>query len=94
MSPLKISLFSSINKGHTALSIDLYQSSKSEVSSWYQMNVNIIFFCLAVQKGFIDIAEILLAHHADVNYQSSSGKNAVMVAAYAGSCFFTIIIFL
>eukprot|EP00794_Sanderia_malayensis_P016795 gene16795-18490_t len=39
---------------------------------------------IAVQKGYINMAEILLAHHADVNYQSSSGKTAAMVAAYAG----------
>lgn len=28
--------------------------------------------------------QILIDNHADVNYQSNGGKNALMVAAYAG----------
>ena len=38
-----------------------------------------------VQKGYNGLAKILIDSHADVNYQSNGGKNALMVAAYAGN---------
>lgn len=40
---------------------------------------------IAIQKGYLDLVEILLAHNAEVNYQSMGGKSAFMVAAYGGN---------
>ena len=47
----------------------------------------IFLYLPSVQKGHHDIARILLEHHADVDYQSNGGKNALMVAAYTGNLF-------
>ena len=44
-----------------------------------------LLLTFTVQKGYNRIAQILIDNHADVNFQSNGGKNALMVAAYAGT---------
>lgn len=36
------------------------------------------------QRGYVDVARVLLESSADVNFQSSSGKTALMMACYSG----------
>ncbi|XP_070540511.1 fibronectin type 3 and ankyrin repeat domains protein 1-like [Ptychodera flava] len=38
----------------------------------------------AAQKGYINIVDVLIQHRADVNFQNDSGKNALMLACFAG----------
>ena len=49
------------------------------------------FFCftLVAQRGYVEVARVLLENSADVNFQSSSGKTALMMACFSGSnaCF-------
>lgn len=39
---------------------------------------------VAAQRGYVDVARVLLESSADVNFQSSSGKTALMMACYSG----------
>ena len=46
-----------------------------------------MFFCcfhIVAQRGYVDVARVLLESSADVNFQSSSGKTALMMACYSG----------
>lgn len=40
---------------------------------------------IAAQKGYVDVARVLLETGADVNFQSSSGKTALMMACFSGN---------
>ena len=37
------------------------------------------------QRGYLDVAKVLLENSADVNFQSKSGKTALMMAAFSGT---------
>jgi len=36
------------------------------------------------QRGYVEVARVLLDNGADVNFQSSSGKTALMMASFSG----------
>jgi len=36
------------------------------------------------QRGYVEVAKVLLDNGADVNFQSSSGKTALMMASFSG----------
>lgn len=36
------------------------------------------------QRGYVEVAKVLLENGADVNFQSSSGKTALMMASFSG----------
>jgi len=36
------------------------------------------------QRGYAEVARVLLDNGADVNFQSSSGKTALMMASFSG----------
>ena len=38
----------------------------------------------AAQRGYVEVARVLLENGADVNFQSSSGKTALMMASFSG----------
>ena len=44
----------------------------------------VFFFHIVAQRGYVDVARVLLESSADVNFQSSSGKTALMMACYSG----------
>ena len=37
------------------------------------------------QKGYLDVAKVLLENSADVNFQSKSGKTPLMMASFSGT---------
>ncbi|XP_067054501.1 fibronectin type 3 and ankyrin repeat domains protein 1-like isoform X2 [Acropora muricata] len=40
---------------------------------------------IAAQKGYVDVAKVLLENSADVNFQSKSGKTPLMMASFSGN---------
>lgn len=40
---------------------------------------------ITAQRGYVDVARVLLETGADVNFQSSSGKTALMMACFSGN---------
>ena len=41
-------------------------------------------FLPAAQRGYVEVARVLIENSADVNFQSTSGKTPLMMASFSG----------
>ena len=46
--------------------------------------LTVSFITTLAQRGYVEVARVLLDNGADVNFQSSSGKTALMMASFSG----------
>ena len=56
--------------------------AKLVITLWAVLTV--FFVTTLAQRGYVEVARVLMDNGADVNFQSSSGKTALMMASFSG----------